>query len=51
MSNKHLGDMYYYGYGVEKNIDKAIEYYKVASDAGKELATEILREILESNNG
>lgn len=42
---KIMGDWYYEGYGVEKDAQKACEYYKIAADAGDDAAKEKLKNL------
>lgn len=44
-----LAEHYHYGQGTECNIDKAIQYYKAASDKGDDLAQRTLVDLLYEN--
>ncbi|KAI4446445.1 Secretory immunoglobulin A-binding protein EsiB [Eubacterium plexicaudatum ASF492] len=44
----HLGDMYENGLGVTKDMEKAIEYYKIGAEKGSESAINRLQELNEN---
>ena len=41
----HVGNMYQHGLGVEKNEDKAIQYFHTAADMGDDNSKRVLKEI------
>ncbi|MBT5031123.1 MAG: SEL1-like repeat protein, partial [Proteobacteria bacterium] len=41
----NLGTLYYYGRGVERNRDKAIEWYRAAADQGDLVARDNLSKL------
>ena len=41
----HVGNMYQHGLGVEKNEDKAIQYFNTAADMGDDNSKRVLKEI------
>ena len=47
LAQYHIGQMYDYGHGVERNINKAILWYKLAADKGIDAAISRLRVLKE----
>ncbi|WP_198022325.1 tetratricopeptide repeat protein [Candidatus Odyssella acanthamoebae] len=45
-AQSNLGGMYYKGEGVEKNAEKAVEWYQKAAEKGNALAQNFLKNFL-----
>lgn len=43
---KRLGDMYFYGYGVEEDYGKALDYYQAAQAKGNSEAERLYEQVL-----